>query len=188
MNSIRFNEICLKFTGAEREREGIGTLAEKTLHLIIKNYIEPNTDFHEIKVGRKVADIKNSNGIFEIQPRSFDRLRPKLQQFLKENQVTVVYPIAKEKRICWIDPETGEMTPPRKSPKQGSSFDIFKELYKIKMFLLEPNLKFRIMMLGINEYRLRNGWSFDKKKGSTKYESIPNAIFEEIFLFISFSH
>lgn len=180
MDTVSFNDVCLKFTGTEHEREGIGTLSEKTSHLILKNYIEPNTQYHEIKVGRRIADIKIGNNITEIQTRAFNLLRPKLAQFLPNNKVTVVFPVAQEKRLCWLDPETGEITDPRKSPKKGSAFDIFPELYRIKMFLHESNLSFRIMLLGVNEYRLRNGWSQDGKKGSSRYEQIPNTLFDEI--------
>ena len=151
MNKEFFAGLCLRFTGAERHREGIGTLAEKTLHLILKHYAEPDERYHEIKVGRKVADVKSGDRITEIQTRSFDRLRPKLFDFLKEHKVTVVYPVAKEKYIYWIDPISDETTDPRKSPKKGSALDIFPELYKIRMFLSEPNLKFRILLLKVDE-------------------------------------
>jgi len=180
MDKERFLELCVRFTGAEREREGIGTLAEKTLHLILKHYFEPNDELHEVKVGRKVADIRSGDHIIEIQTRNFNLLRPKLTSFLKDHKVTVVFPVAKEKYISWIDPVTGETTPLRKSGKKGSAVDIFPELYKIKMFLLDPGISFRIVLLGVNEYRLRNGWSEDGKLGSYKFETIPVSLFEEI--------
>lgn len=182
MDRILFDLVCQRIVGASRERFGIGTLGEKTLHLVLKNYVEPNETNHEIKVGRKVADIKSGDSIIEIQTRAFNRLRPKLSDFLKDHMVTVVFPIAKEKYISWIDPDTGETTEPRKSPKKGSAVDIFPELYKIKMFLLDPNIKFRIILLGVNEFRLKNGWSVDGKRGSYKYETIPTNLFEEIVI------
>ena len=36
---------------------GIGTLSEKTIHAVLKNYYEPNIDYHEVVIGKFVADI-----------------------------------------------------------------------------------------------------------------------------------
>ena len=46
---------------------GVGTLGERTLHAALKYYLQPDPAFHEIKVGRWVADIQDSWGITEIQ-------------------------------------------------------------------------------------------------------------------------
>ena len=180
MDKKLFESVCQKIIGADRRRSGIGTLTEKTLHHVIKNYIDPCENNHEVKVGRKFADIKSGSAITEIQTRSFNLLRRKLTDFLKEHTVTVVFPVANEKYIYWIDPESGETTEPRKSPKKGSALDIFPELYKIRMFLSEPNLKFRILLLKVDEIRLKNGWSADGKRGSYKYENVPVELFDEV--------
>lgn len=164
----------------ERQREGIGTLGEKTLHAVLKQYIEPNKENQEVKIGSFVADIANSQGIFEIQTRGFDRLRKKLNAFLKEYTVTIVYPIPKTKWLFWIDEQTGETTKKRKSPKQGKIQDIFFELYKIKQWLDHPNLKLWMMLLDVEEYRNLNGWSADKKRGSTRFDGIPVELVEEV--------
>ena len=41
-----------KILGVSRQRIGIGTLSEKTLHAILKNTYEPEEDHQEIPVGR----------------------------------------------------------------------------------------------------------------------------------------
>ena len=38
-------------------RQGIGTLSEKTVHAVMKNYYAPDTDMHEILIENFVADI-----------------------------------------------------------------------------------------------------------------------------------
>ena len=38
-------------------RQGIGTLSEKTVHAVMKNYYAPDTDMHEIPIENFVADI-----------------------------------------------------------------------------------------------------------------------------------
>ena len=160
---------------------GIGTLGEKALHAMLKQYYEPEINNHEIPVGSFVADIVSGNSIIEIQTRSFDRLREKLAVFLEAYHVTVVYPLPKTKWLLWIDGETGETTKKRKSPKQGSINDAFPELYKIKQFLTRPNFLLCIVMVDLEEYRYLNGWSKDKKKGSTRCDRIPLGIVDEFY-------
>ena len=79
-----------------------------------------------------------------------------------------------------IDEESGELSKRRKSPKRGNPYEAFKEFYKIKMFLKDPNLKLKLVLTDMEEYRLLNGWSRDKKKGSTRYDRIPTEIVKVI--------
>lgn len=180
MREIRFDEAKNKVFNADNDKKGIGTLSEKTLHAILKNYIEPNEDKHEIKVEGYVADILNEDGIIEIQTSQFNKMRGKLSKFLPLYPVTIVYPIPSTKWLIWIDEESGENTKKRKSPKKGNPNLIFHELYKIKDHLLNENLRIKIILIDIEEYRLLNGWSFDKKRGSQRYDRIPKKIVEEI--------
>ena len=48
------------------------------------------------------------------------------------------------------------------------------------MFLKDPNLKLKLVLTDMEEYRLLNGWSRDKKKGSTRYDRIPTEIVKVI--------
>lgn len=169
-----------KIIGVDRQRLGIGTLSEKTVHAILKNYYQPDEDHQEIPIENYVADIYNDGEIIEIQTRHFDKMRNKLGCFLPLYPVTIVYPIPREKRLIWIDEESGELSAPRKSPAKGSCYTAFPELYKIKMFLKDPNLRLRLVLIDMEEYRLLNGWSKDKKKGSTRYDRIPTQLVEEV--------
>ncbi len=169
-----------KIIGADRQRIGIGTLSEKTVHAILKNYYEPDEDRQEIPIENYVADIYAEGEIIEIQTRQFNRMRDKLKAFLPLYSVTIVYPIPREKWIIWIDEETGEMSQKRKSPAKGNPYIAFSELYKIKMFLKNPNLRLKLVLLDMEEYKLLNGWSKDKKKGSSRYDRIPTDLVEEI--------
>ena len=182
MDKQLFQQACDKVMNTGLKPNGIGTLGEKTLHAILKNYFEPIEENHEIKVGSFIADIAGEKGIIEIQTRQFNQLRKKLKLFLSQADVTVVYPIAHVKRLVWIDEQTGEVTKSRKSPKKGMPYDIFFELYKIKSLLQNPRLHFCIVMLDVIEYRSLNGWSMDKKKGSTRYNRIPTDLIHEIHI------
>lgn len=169
-----------KIIGADRQRFGIGTLSEKTVHAILKSYYEPDEDRQEIPIENYVADIYTGGEIIEIQTRQFNRMRDKLTAFLPLYPVTIVYPIPREKWIIWIDEESGELSKKRKSPVKGNPYFVFPELYKIKMFLKDPNLKLKLVLLDMEEYKLLNGWSRDRKKGSSRYDRIPTELAEEI--------
>ena len=179
---IRFRQACEKILDGEKTKNGIGTLGEKTLHAVLKAYYEPYEDNHEIKIGGYVADIVGENGIIEIQTRQFNKLRRKLENFLPAAHVTVVYPIPATKWLSWMDMETGETTAKRKSPKKGTAYHAFDELYKIKYLLTDPQLSIRLVLIDMLEYRYLNGWSTNKKKGSSRKDRIPLDIVEEITL------
>ena len=174
--TARFTAAKERIIGKNRERNGIGTLSEKTVHAVLKNYYAPDETQHEIPVEGCVADIFNGKEINEIQTRSFDRMRPKLERFLPLYPVTIVYPIPYCKHVFWIDEETGEISGGRKSPLKGSPYLAFKELYRIKAYLQDPNLTIRLTFLNMEEYKLLNGWSRDKKRGSSRYDRIPVSI------------
>lgn len=163
----------------DEKNTGIGTLNEHSLHAFLKEHFEPNPLNREVKIGRYVADILNPSGIFEIQTRGFSNLQKKLEFFLKEHEVTVVYPVAQKKRLIWVDPATGEASHPRRSPKEGTPFEIFYELIHINKQLCLPKLRFKIVLLELDEYRFLDGWSADHKKGSTRKDRVPLLILGE---------
>ncbi len=181
MDQARFSAVCEEEILRFRERLSIGTLSEKTLHAVLKNYFEPNADRHEMKIGNYIADIAKEKEIIEIQTRSFHALAPKLSTFLVENSVTVVYPVIKEKQIFWLDPLTMAVESTRKSNKNGTIFDLLPELYRIRSFLSEPNLRICVTELNVIEYRLLDGYGKDQKKHATKLDLIPSALLDEIY-------
>ena len=180
MDTIRFEQAKEKIIGRDRQRLQIGTLSEKTVHAVVKNYYEPDEDKQEIPIEGMYADIFTGSEIIEIQTRSFDQVRKKLDRFLPEYPVTVVLPIPATKWLIWINEETGELSDPRKSPKKGNEYVAFRELYKIKQYLKKEGLTIVLLFLDMEEYRLLNGWSKDKKKGSSRYDRIPLCITKEV--------
>lgn len=180
MDERRFAEARAKVIGPPRQRQGIGTLQEKTMHAVLKYYYAPDEDMHEIPIGHFVADIYTGDEIIEIQTSQFNRMRDKLTCFLDKYPVTIVHPIPYHKWLFWVDKDTGECSKPRKSPVTGSIYRVFKELYKIKEYLPHDNLRLCFPFVDTEEYRLLNGWSRDKKKGSHRYDRIPLALIDEI--------
>ena len=175
MDSERFARLC-QLTPRDG---GIGTLGEKTLHAVVKCYLESRPTCREVRVGRRVADIANEQGIWEIQTRGFQKLRSKLTDFLKRGPVTVVYPVPALKTLYWVDPATGALSPPRRSPKKGRELDILYEMYKIKDFLQNESLSFLVLLMEVEEYRLADGWSRQGHNGSTRIERVPTALVRE---------
>lgn len=184
MDKLQFYKACDRVINQAYESgsKGIGTLGEKTLHSVLKNYFEPDEACHEIKIGSFVADIALESGIIEIQTRQFEKLRKKLELFLRDNHVTVVYPIAHTKWLVWIDEATGETTKKRKSPKAGKAHEVLTELYKIKQQLKHPNLSVCVVLMALEEYRYLNGWNENKKRGSTRCDRIPVEIIDEVYI------
>lgn len=180
IDEARFEQAKQKIIGMNRERQGIGTLGEKTIHAVLKNYYAPDCEMQEIPIENFVADIFTGTEIIEIQTRSFNVMRRKLDTFLKQYPVTIVHPIPRIKWVSWIDEETGEASPKRKSPKKGNPYQAFVELYKIRPFLKNENLHFKFALIDMEEYRLLNGWSRDKKRGSERFDRIPLKFVEEV--------
>ncbi|MDI9468944.1 MAG: hypothetical protein QM296_01930 [Bacillota bacterium] len=168
---------------AERAPTGqIGTLGEKLLHATLKHYAEPDPACHEQILGRHHADAVNGSRISEVQTANFNRLRPRLEAWLSDYTVDILYPVAAVKYLRWIDPDTGETGPARRSPKRGQPGDIAIELTRIRAWLGDERVRIRILLLELEEYRLRDGYSRDGKRGSHRYERIPLSLIDEVVL------
>lgn len=182
MDKDRFYRAKEKITGMHRERHGIGTLKEKTVHAVLKNYYEEDEDKQEIPVENFVADVYNDSGIIEIQTAQFNRIRDKLACFLKLYPVTIVYPVPHFKYIVWVDGETGEYSQKRKSPVTGNEYFIFPELYKIKPYLLDENLRIRVVLLDMDEFHILNKSPKRRKKSAGKYDRFPLEMVDEVII------
>lgn len=153
----------------------IGSLNEHTLHLSLKKYIEPDPAFHEVEYGPFVADIKHGNCICEIETTSFTRMKKKLEFFLDENEVTVVYPITVKKWVAYIDPKTGTVSERRRSPVKERASDVCFELFKIKEYIGHPNFVLKLVFIEELNYKRRKG-----KRSSVSEERIPLSFISEM--------
>ena len=113
-------------TLAPRERHGIGMQSEKTLHAVLKNYVDDDQDHQEIPVDNFIADIYHDGHITEIQTAKMGAMRAKLSCFLPQYPVRIVYPIPAQKWVVWVDPETGRTIKRNRSPLRGSFFHAFR--------------------------------------------------------------
>ena len=106
------------FSNQKTENQ-ITTYMERSLHASLKMHFCHDESKHEIKIGRFVADVCDGNTIFEIQTGSFSPLRKKLQFYLENTDfnIVVVRPIAQNRKILWLDEESGEL---KKAPRISS--------------------------------------------------------------------
>lgn len=147
---------------------GVGSLSEQSQHAILKNYYCPNPSSQEINIGPFVADIADETGITEIQTRNFGSMRKKLDFFLKNYPVRLVYPRASIKWLVQINPETGEILSRRRSPKKDGMLELFRELYSIQSLLWDANFSITIPLMECEEYRIAKP---DAKPFHKKYEN-----------------
>jgi hypothetical protein len=176
----RFEVARLQVLDPANRAGGIGTLGEKALHAIVKSYLEPDQARHEQKLGPYVVDILTKGQVIEIQTRQFGKLRPKLDALLPDYPMTLVLPIPARKWLLWVDPASGEIRPPRLSPRRGSWQDAFAELVRIKPYLNHPNLSVLLLLIDLEEYRLLNGWSTDRKRGAWRHDRLPLRLVESL--------
>ena len=157
----------------------IGTLAEKTVHSTLKQYLSHDLARQEIKIGSYYADVCIDGHIFEIQTRQFNKLRTKLDFFLQDHPVTVVYPVTCQNYLRWVTPKTGEISSPKKSPRKGNPLQVFAELYRIRPFLAHPHFSLKLILMDMEEYRMLDGYGKDKKRRATKCDKFPLALVAE---------
>lgn len=174
---------------AARERHvqgtaGFGTMREKRLHAVVKKYLCEDADFHEVGVRdtRFVADVRVDNDIYEVQTGNFYPLKAKIAHYLTATDctVTVVHPLAVERTVAWVDPADGTVTKPRKVSYRSRPTELLPALYPLLPFLSDPRLRFRLLLLSVDDFRLLDGWSRDRKRGSSRYERIPTDLLDDV--------
>ena len=162
--SMEFYEACTRAREGALPTQSIGVLQEKPLHATLKWWLDDNPDHHEITLPcGKVADIFDGTTVTEVQTGGFSPLRGKLEVLLPHYPVTVVHPVVRRKYVSWIDPISGNVTEPHKSPRLGSFTDGGKQLIYILPFLSHPNLTVRLVLIDAEEQRVLSA----DKKGNT---------------------
>lgn len=201
-DALRFAEVCLSYVsrGVHLE-DGIGTLAEKRMHAILKNYVCSDVSCHEIRVldtlpeqkraaatnnksTRYVSDVLRGSNVWEIQTGSFFPLREKIAWYMQHApyHVTVVVPVPYKKHLNWIDTQTGTVQKRSARPHTTKPTAVASELYWLREHLANPKLSIELLLLEVEEYRLLDGYGKDKKARASKYEKIPTALCGTIVL------
>ncbi len=171
-------------TATGQARESIGVYQEKLLHATLKFFYQPEQAYHEVPIEGTalVADALVGRQAIEIQTGGFFPLKKKLAQYIAAGQaVQVVYPLVSSQWIVWLDPKTGEASPPRKSPKRGCEADALWELYRLLPYLDSPLLTVELLLLDVQEYRLPNGVRRGRKR-SLRVERYPLSLVKRVTL------
>ena len=174
----KFEKICLETKNTERESFGIGTYSEKTLHRVLKAFLCPDTDFHEVGIGPFVADVLVGNTIYEIQSAGLFPLKKKLAYYLEhtDKRVQIVCPILTAKRLVWVDPASGELSTPRKAPVGHGKMRILPELIYLLELLDFTRVSFLVVGLTVDDYKRLDGKGIDKKHGASRLERLPREL------------
>ena len=174
----------------------IGMLAEKKLHATVKRYLSEDISTHERHIPdlladdttppvRMVADVMTEGHIFEVQTGSFYPLKKKIQTYLDHTpfHITVVHPMAGIRYLSWINPADGSVVSRTKCRGRRRVIDIAKELFWLSDFIGNPRFSLRLLFLEIEEYRMKDGWSRDGKRGSHRYERFPTTLLGDVMLY-----
>lgn len=143
----------------------IGTLGENSLHAALKRFLARPGDAFEVPVGGYVIDIVRGEQLIEIQTGNFAAMRRKLATLTAEHPVRVVHPIAAEKWIVKLGPDGETWLDRRKSPKQGTVFDVFRELVSFPHLLELGNFSLEVILTREEEVRVNDGNGSWRRRG-----------------------
>ncbi len=177
-DKLKFDNLVRDVAVFGRDDAGIGTYKEKSLHYILKNFFCPDKDYHETSYKGYVADIMKDGFITEIQSSSLSGMKGKLDAFLDENCVRIVFPIIMKNTIVWIDPDTGDVTRSRRAVKGHDLYELVRQLIYILDYLRDPNLTVTAVMLCADDYRMLDGRGPDRKIGAAKLDKVPTELID----------
>ncbi len=189
VNNEKFQEAII--TALSRSGTGlhgsVGTQNERLIHSALKNYYAPFSDEQEIKIGNFFADAVREDGIFEIQTSGLYRLSEKLAAFLDCSRVTVVHPVIRRSRVVYISSESGEITKQSTVRNIRSDLDIFEELYSIRDFLNNDNLRVILAELNVEKRVYHPGDTPPDLRNKSRrkkcvIEKVPLELLDEIVL------
>ena len=166
----------------EKTENLITTYRERSLHASLKLLFCPDEAMHELKLGRYVADACDGKTIFEVQTGNLKPLAKKLNFYLENTdfKVVVVCPIAKNRKIFWLDEESGEMVKaPRLSSKHENMASGISNLIYLKDFIGNERLTFCFVSMEIDEVRLLDGYGKQKKIRATSVDRIAGEVFSK---------
>jgi len=154
-------------------------MTEYSLHSEIKDWYKVSGDELEVKVEDYIVDVLRGKLLIEIQTGNFSAIKKKLNKLLINNQVRLVYPIAKLKWIVHVS-KSGEFVRRRRSPKKGKTIDLFHELIHTPSLIKDRNFSLEILLIEEEELRCDDGRGSWRRRGvSVKDRKLLN-VFDRI--------
>lgn len=126
---------------------------ETTLHRQLKTIYAGERGETELMVGTYRIDAVVGSELVEIQLGSLAALRKKLTDLLPERRVRVVKPWVARKRILRSERRDSIVVSTRKSPRQGSPWEIFWDLVYLRGIFPHPNLTIEAPEIDVDERR-----------------------------------
>jgi hypothetical protein len=145
--------------------KGIGTEGESKLHRALKFRYAGEGGQTEIPIKGYVCDGLNAAGEYiEVQTGSFKPLRDKVEKISESGPVRIIHPIIATKYIELFD-EKGTLLYRRKSPRQGTPWDLFKALVYAPELPELPGLTIELALVEVSEQRVRDGRGSWRRRG-----------------------
>ncbi|AAC65641.1 hypothetical protein [Treponema pallidum] len=142
----------------------INTCRETGLHRALKDYFSPRGSRQEVELRGSICDVVHPDGtIVEVQTSGLGRLEAKLKKLLPYHQVMVVYPVSRRLYIRMLN-EDGSERHYRKSPKEGSFFQIYREIGRLHDLLDHEHLSLHIVYIHSEVIKV------DDRKGRSRYK------------------
>ena len=156
-------------------------MTEYSLHSELKDWYMASGDELEVTVEDFRVDILRGKLLIEIQTGNFSAIKQKLNKLLSNNQVRLVYPIAKLKWIAHVS-RSGEFVRRRKSPKKGKLTDLFQELVHAPSLVKDRNFSLEVLLIEEEEVRCNDGRGSWRRRGvSVKDRKLLNVFDSFVF-------
>ena len=149
----------------------INTYSESTLHKTLKSLYSLEDGFRtEVECDGKIYDIVDAKGnIIEIQTKNVSKLLDKTTNALeKGRKIKIVYPVILRKNIELYDSD-GNRISKRKSPVQGSIYDMFHEITGLYPVLLKKGFTLDVLEITMTEQRIRTGEPVQSPNGRRRF-------------------
>ena len=137
------------------------------LHQALQRFYAGDEGLVEVEMDGYFADALRDGVIYEIQTGSFTAIRDKLHALANEHPVVLVHPIVRYKWIAKFDPETGEETSYRRSPKRAELWEVFDELVYATRLLARENISLELIVTAQCELWLDDGEGSWRRQGQS---------------------
>jgi hypothetical protein len=143
---------------------------ESSLHRALKfRYAGPDGET-EVSAGEYIADGKRGDGEYiEIQTGSFAPLKDKVKVLADNAKVRIIHPVAVKKIIETYEPPSkgkpGTLVSRRKSPKNGTRWNLFDALVYAPLLPFIPGLTIEVALIDIIEKRVKDGKGSKHRNG-----------------------
>lgn len=143
----------------------IGQRNESSLHAALKAWCCRPGDVVEGTVEGYLIDVVRGDQLIEIQTSNFSGIKRKLASLLERHKIQVIHPVAREKWIVRVSPDTGEILSRRRSPKKGVVADVFDELVSLPELICHPNLMITVLLTVEEEIWCPDGLGSWRRRG-----------------------